>query len=1129
MKLEKQIDQLDSSVISLYEEGLYEEAIEYASRSAELTGQAVGQQHQDFAARLNILAMLYTSMGDYAAAKRLYKQAMDIYSVALGEQHPDFAASLSNMAMLYKSMGDYAAAEPFCKQAMEIRRTALGEQHPDFATSLNNLALLYESRGEYAAAEPLLKQAMEIYCAALGEQHPLFAQSLNNLALLYDSMGEYAAAEPLYKQALEIYRAALGEQHPDFALTLDNLAMLYKSMGDYAAAEPLCKQATEIYRAALGEQHPDFALSLNNLAELYTSMGEYAAAEPLLKKALEIRRTVLGEQHPSFALSLNNLAGLYNSIGNYAAAEPLLKRAMEIYRDVLGEQHPSFALSLNNLAGLYNSMVQYAAAEPLYKQAIEVYRATLGEQHPDFAMSLNNLAWVYYSTGQNAAAEPLYKQAMEIYVSTLGEQHPDFALSLNNLASVYYSMSNYAATEPLYKQAMEIRRAALGEEHPDFATSLNNLAVLYDSMGDYAAAEPLYKQAMEIRRAVLGEEHPDFAMSLSNVSSLLAATGREADGKRMLEEALGVDERMIAQMFSISSEKQRSAYLKTVRARLERFLSLVNQHLPNSPEAVWSALSLVLRRKAIEAEALATQRDAVLGGEYPEAATKLKEITTLRAQIAQKTLAGPLKEGLRVHEQLLAQWNTRKERLEAEVARQVPEMNLEQKLRSIDHQVVAMTMPAGATLIEFVCFDAFNFKAVPARGERRWKPARYLGFVMPAGEPHAVEMIDLGEAEPIDRMIAAFRSSITNEAEDCGNRGLGRLPSSEWQAASVHIGVELRRAIFTPLLKAIDNRRRLLISPDGDLARLPFEVLPTDDGRRLIDEYQISYLGAGRDVARFEFKSNRKPARSLVAADPDFDFGGKAIANVAAAGSGRPNRDAMEMFERLPGTRLEGENIAAMLDAELWTESEALDGQLKQCQSPRILHLATHGFFLGDQKRDSNEGGLGFGVMSLGESGMERLTGARFENPLLRSGLALAGVNTWLESGELMEEAEDGLLTAEDVSGLDLLDTELVVLSACDTGLGEVHVGEGVFGLRRAFVLAGAKTLVMSLWKVPDEQTRELMEDFYRRILGANGKPPQSRAFALREAQLAMKAKHPEPLYWGAFICQGDPSPLPPL
>jgi CHAT domain-containing protein/tetratricopeptide (TPR) repeat protein len=1082
-EVQQQIDQLNSMVVSLYQKGQHEEAIKYTTKSANLTSQIKGKQHPDFALSLNNLAELYRSIGDYAAAEPLLKQAMKIYRVALGEQNPDFARSLSNLALLYQSMGDSAAAEPLSKQAMEIRRVVLGERHPDFATSLNNLAALYQSMGDYAGAEPLLKQAMKIYRVALGKRHPLFATSTHNLAALYQSMGDYVAAEELFKQAMEIRRIALGEQHPDLAGSLDDLAALYQSMGDYAAAESLHKQAMEICRVALGEQHPDFARSLSNLALLYQSMGDYAAAEPLSKQAMEICRVALGEQHPDFAGSLNNLAMLYDSIGDYAAAEPLSKQAMDIYRAVLGEQHPSFATSLNNLAGLYYSMGDYAAVEPLYKRAMEIRRAVLGEQHPSFAMSLNNLAALYCSTGDYAAAEPLLKQTMDIY------------------------------------------RVVLGEQHPSFATSLSSLASLYDSVGDYAAAEPLYKRAMEIRRAVLGEQHPDFAMSLNNLASLFAATGREADAKKMMEQALAIDDRMIGQVFSISSEKQRTAYLKTVRVEFDLFLSLVSQYLSFSPEAVRSALSLVLRRKAIEAEALTTQRDAVLGGKYPEVAPKLREMTMLRAQAAQKTLAGPGKEGLQAHQQLLAEWNTRKERLEAEVARQVPEMNLEQKLRSIDHQVVAIAMPAGRTLIEFVRFVVYDFKAVPARDEPCWKPARYLAFVMPAGEPENVEMIDLGEAEPIDRMIATFRSSITGEEEDRSNRGLGRLPLAARRATGEDVGAQLREAIFTPLLKAIGNRKRLMISPDGDLTRLPFVVLPTDDGRRLIDEYQISYLGAGRDVVRFGFKSNREPARSLVAADPDFDFGGKAIATGAAAGSGRRSRDlkrdAMEAFDRLPGTRLEGENIAAMLDAELWMDSEALDARLKKCQSPRILHLATHGFFLEDQKRDPNEERSGFGAMSLEESGMERLVGARLENPLLRSGLVFAGVNTWLERGELMEDAEDGLLTAEDVSGLDLLDTELVVLSACETGLGEVHVGEGVFGLRRAFVLAGAKTLVMSLWKVPDEQTRELMEDFYHRILA--GEP---RADALRKAQLAMKAKYPEPLYWGAFICQGDPGPL---
>ena len=201
------------------------------------------------------------------------------------------------------------------------------------------------------------------------------------------------------------------------------------------------------------------------------------------------------------------------------------------------------------------------------------------------------------------------------------------------------------------------------------------------------------------------------------------------------------------------------------------------------------------------------------------------------------------------------------------------------------------------------------------------------------------------------------------------------------------------------------------------------------------------------------------------------------------------------------------------------------EARIKKYRSPRILHFATHGFFLKDQERDPNKEKRGQGAMGAMDfaksGGMVRLSGLDLENPLLRSGLALAGVNTWLKGQNPPPDAEDGLLTAEDVTGLDLLDTELVVLSACETGLGEVRTGEGVFGLRRSFVLAGADTLVMSLWKVPDQQTRELMEEFYSRILAR-----EPRAKALKNAQMSIRSKHPHPFFWGAFICQGDPSPL---
>jgi CHAT domain-containing protein len=384
-------------------------------------------------------------------------------------------------------------------------------------------------------------------------------------------------------------------------------------------------------------------------------------------------------------------------------------------------------------------------------------------------------------------------------------------------------------------------------------------------------------------------------------------------------------------------------------------------------------------------------------------------------------------------------------------------------------------------------------------------------------------MIDLGEAEPIDRMIADFRDSVASDPQDRPDRDIRRRPPEAQPPAQAQAGPALRAAVFDRLLPALGGCKRLLLAPDGDLARLPFEVLPDAKGRLLMEDHQVSRLSCGRDVLRFGAAPIRPPADPLVVADPLFDLAADGATTPTATPTrcSRDIRHSSYHFRRLPGTRAEGEAVAAVLGVRPWLEADALEGKLKQARSPRILHLATHGFFLTDQEHDPNKDARGFDMVDAEPGSVGRLAGPLPENPLLRSGLALAGAQSWLDGAALPSDAEDGLLTAEDVTGLDLLDTELVVLSACETGLGEVRTGEGVLGLCRAFVVAGARTLVVSLWKVPDEQTRELMVDFYKRVLAGQGV-----ADALREAQLAMKEKHPDPYFWGAFICQGNPGPL---
>lgn len=913
-------------------------------------------------------------------------------------------------------------------------------------------------------------------------------------------------------------------------------AQLYQG-GKYEQALDIALQVYALVQQYLGQDHRYLADSLNNLAVLNMEMGKYSQAEPFYLKALETYRQILTKDDPDITTMLSNLASFYELTGNYSKAESYLREALQVTYTALGEYNPDYAFSLNNLALFYYKRLgRYEAAEPLFLRAVRIYRRLGMEMDPDFANTLNNLAGLYESMSQYAAARPLYKRALRIIGAVKGEDHPAYATGLNNLAYLYESMGRYTAAERYYRQALNIRQAVWGDSHPDVTDSLNNLAELYQAMGKYGRAESYAGRALAMRRKMLGEMHPDVAQSLHSLSGLYAATDRAPEALFLMNEASAINDWMIGQAFSLGSEQQRMVYLATLQGNFAGFLSLVHQYHADVLPAVRSALDLVLRRKAIGAEALAIQRDAILGGRYPSLVPKLEELNTLRTQIAQETLAGPGTEGLEVHSQQLRAWNARKEQLEADLALQIPEINLEQKLRAADRQAVCKALPEESALIEFVRVPIFNFKAVSARGEPRWSPAHYLAFVLPSDEPDLVPMIDLGEADVSDQKLSAFRMAITGErevGEEADSNSLPALtdqvPLSTKETIERHArpvsrqsgnkdyfqeGSRVRAAVFDPLVAFLNRRTRLFLASDGDLARLPFEVLPTLDGRHLIDEYHISYLSVGRDILRFDKTSTIQTIAPLVVADPDFDLNGeRSTGDTRDDVPGRRSRDLEPgafYFGRLEGTRVEGMQIAAHLGVSPLLERAAVEVSLKTSRSPRILHLATHGFFLPDQQSPEME-----------TSGRGGRFSQRLENPLMRSGLALAGANTWLRGGTPPPEAEDGLLTAEDVSGLDLLVTELVVLSACETGLGQVQVGEGVFGLRRAFALAGAKTLVMSLWKVPDHETQQLMEYFYQNILKG-----RHRADALREAQLALKANHPHPRYWGAFICQGDPGPL---
>jgi CHAT domain-containing protein/tetratricopeptide (TPR) repeat protein len=1145
------IDTLNKGVIELIQQGNNDEALNAAKVVLAAAGKVLGVNHASTGDSMNNLAFLYAAQGNNEEAEQLYLGAVACYADAVGRQHPSSIAATTNLVALYLKTGKLESALPLAEAMREVISATLGEDTPQYADNTATLALTYSNLGRLEEAEPLLLQAIRLNRRHLGEDHPIVAELIETLGMLYSDTGRKREAGEWLEQALAIKRRTIGEEneeyldmmaavvaiqfvaespetalpraerlrelqervlgedHPSYFNTLQLLASMYLGRGNYAEAEPLFHKVLEHQRTTVGEETAEYATTLNLLATLFSRTGAFEASERCLVESLSIRRKVLGEDHEDVAQSLNNLAIHWRKFGKYKEGIPLIQEAVRIHRSRFGEDHWQFALDLFYLGDHYHSIGDYKSAEPCFLRALEIQNAAsevAGAIALHKAITLNALAKLYMDRSDLERAEDYARQAVEAFRQTEGERGPYYITALGNLATIYTHREKYDEASELFEQAIGLAQQGFVPEH---VSILNGAGMLALRQRNYEAAEIGLRAAVDAYRSLIGESNPQLAAALSNLMLVCAATKRYGEALEIAKEIARINDHLINQAFSLGSEAQRMSYVRHIQSEFLVSMSLVSQHLIDNQDAVVAAMNHVLRRKAIGAEALAAQRDSVLGGLHPDLEPLFRELAEVRTRISQMTVAGPPWDSLDAYRQALAELNARRVALETQLASRVPEIGLEKMMREVDLESVAAALPAGSALVEFIHFFDFDFDNPQTPAAEMFPGARYAAFVLPAGRPQDLRMINLGDADEIDRLLARMRDAIIAETEQ--------------PVDAANFGDALRQAVFDPLLPALSGIRRLLLAPEADLSRLPFEILPSADGCRLIDDYHISYLSTGRDLPRFGSTFTGKASDPVVVADPDFDLA--AASGTAGDSASRASRDLEGgglKFEALPATRVEAERIAAMLGVAPLIGSVALESTVKSRRSPWILHLATHGFFLEDQPATTpqNPGVLGADGLRL-ES--DRLSGAGMENPLLRSGLALAGANTWLARGALPDEAEDGLLNAEDVTGMDLLATDLVVLSACETGLGEIKTGEGVFGLRRAFVLAGAKTLVVSLWKVPDEETQRLMTDFYHRILSG-----QPRADALREAQLAMKAKDADPFFWGAFICHGDPGPLAP-
>jgi tetratricopeptide (TPR) repeat protein len=979
--------------------------------------------------------------------------------------------SLQDLPALRKRMEELHRAAKFteelrlAQEALTISETSSGPHDPDTAKSLKDLGDVYVSLGDYPKAEPLYLRAKKIDDEAVGSDSPTVADTLNKLGKLYILIGSYPKAEPILQRALQIREKTLGPNHLDTAGSLNNLATLYFNAGDYAKAEPLHQRALQIRENVLGPDHPDTAASCNNLANLYWSMGDYSKAEPLYQRALQIREKTRGPDHPDTAGTCNNLANLYWTMGDYPKAEPLYQRALHILEKALGVDHPDTATSVNNLADLYQSIGDYLRAEPLYLRALQIREKTLGLDHPDTATSVTNLADLYQNLGDYNKAKSFYERALHILEKALGPDHPDTGTSVGNLAVLCLRMDDYAGAGLLSQRALRIDEKAHGPNHPSTAISLSNLAAVYQSSGDYIKAEPLYRRALQIDEKAFGSNHPITALTLTALALLYIDENKLSRASVLLPRLKTSNEKHLSSILSFTSEQERLAFQKTV-----------------DPLTVAATLSddvsvteIILRSKGIVLDSLLEDRlvaeasqDLRLGETVTRLRAAKQRLMQLLLETPQDLSEDTLKKGGAEKRSLSRQIDE----LEAGLGREVASLGRARRALSITVPQVRSALATNESLIEVMRYSHYL-------GKNKFE-TRYGAAVVSRGR--GPKWIPLGAAADIDKNIQVYQKSVRGETDE---PMLRRVLHS------------LDRQLWAPIKKALPHESTtIVISPDAEVNFVSFATLIGSDDKFLGEKYSIRYVASGRDLLPHPRVSQDQ--RTLVFANPDF---GSTLAPTDSSRRSVALRstemgDLKSIFlQPLPGTAVEAVALEkrAKEPTKVFLGSNATEAELRQVNAPRVLHLATHGFFLPEMELDDKR----ISVLQR-EQNIPR---NKLVNPMHRSGLALAGAQTTLMAwgrDEVPPTESDGIVTAEEVGGLKLDTTWLVVLSACETGSGEARAGEGVMGLRRGFVQAGTQNLLMTLWSISDEVTVQIMLDFYDAAF-RTGNAPQALADTQRD------------------------------
>lgn len=1100
------IEPVNNLAWALESSGYYADAAPYYEHSISVATETLGQTHLTVASLWMNYGVLHTRMGDLTTAADAYTHAD-----AIVEQHGEDATALqgtlrSNQSQLALDQGDLDRAVQTAREALAIaerieapartlairltnlggaldaqgkylevvslyrRSLALAEStygphHPTTSGMRANLALVLVEVGEAAQGVALLNQALADDTAALGPDHPAIADHLGNLAGVLRSEGRIGEAAPLAERALAITEARLGPDHPDVVLRLVTLARVRSAEGRLDEAEALAHRATEVARAA---DAPNKRIAAwRTLARVFDTLDRSTDARAQIDKALNLAREHFGADALMTAHLDAEIAEFDLALGRAGEADSRLRRAIAVVERALGPDHPDLATLLAQQASLMLSRGRFAEALATARRALTSLEAARGTSHPDVIGAVQTIGDVLLRKDDQVGAEPWLRRAVALWRASRAPGHPDISNAVNKLAMTLKQLGRFDEAEAQYRTEIDNLDAALGDGSLTSSIVLANLGNLVDERGDPAAGNALRVKAVEGIVARAGPEHPILAGLSMNLVGGRIREGQAEAAIAPLRDALRIEERVLLQSMIRGSPSQRQLDFAQLHGPTQWTLTAHLLHLRTHPEATALAFETVLRRKGRMTEVsrdtrgyLRERGDAQALGLLDDIQHRIAELGVLHAQLD----ADPsLRESLlpRTREAYAAV-----ERLNQALAEHSDAFREASQPITVDR--VAAALPEGTKLVEYVAFSPIDFVS------RQWGAPRYGAYILDASG--RISAIDLGPASVIDSAVLTLRQAIRTR------QPLANLAS------------RLRQLVIDPL--GIDASR-IVVAADGQLNLVPFQVLLSEDVR-------ITYVSSGRELVRRP--ADAPSGRPLVVYDVDYG-------------------DALDgKWPALPATLQEGRDVRRRLRRpRTLTGTDATTTAVTQFDaSPRVLHIATHGFFrplAAAQAAIEGSGTRGLDVRAVQAVVEIEAPPSRFAvssaDTLFDSGLVFAGANLPVEG------IDDGLLTAAELLSLDLHGTDLVVLSACETGLGEVVAGAGVAGIRQGLAIAGARTQVLSLWRVEDEATAALMAEFYRGL-----KRGHAVGDAFFEAQRAIRAqpKWSHPYFWAAFTVSGDPT-----